>query len=64
MSYPGLDLGLNFGAYLGFHYFFTAVLGCLEKLGSRVLSLTKNNTDFGHQLNNWFTLNIGASFNL
>jgi hypothetical protein len=33
--YPGLNLGLhNFGAHLGFRYFFTDGLDYLEKLGT------------------------------
>lgn len=63
--YPGLDLGLkNFGAHLGFRYFFTDGFGLFGEAGVPIAKYDKNNTDFGHNLNNQFTVNIGASFNL
>jgi outer membrane protein G len=63
--YPGLDLGLkNFGAHLGFRYFFTDGFGIFGEAGVPIAEYDKNSTDFGHNLNNQFTLNIGASFNL
>jgi outer membrane protein G len=63
--YPGLDLGLkNFGAHLGFRYFFTDGFGLFGEAGVPIAKYDKNSTDFGHNLNNQFTLNIGASFNL
>jgi len=63
--YPGLDLGLkNFGAHLGFRYFFTDGFGLFGEAGVPIAKYDKNKTDFGHNLNNQFTLNIGASFNL
>jgi outer membrane protein G len=63
--YPGLDLGLkNFGAHLGFRYFFTDGFGLFGEAGVPIAEYDKNSTDFGYNLNNQFTLNIGASFNL
>lgn len=63
--YPGLDLGLkNFGAHLGFRYFFTDGFGLFGEAGVPIAKYDKNNIDFGHNLNNQFTLNVGASFNL
>lgn len=62
--YPGLDLGLrNFGAHLGFRYFFTDGFGLFGEAGVPLAKYDKTITGFDH-LNNQFTLNIGASFNL
>jgi hypothetical protein len=62
--YPGLDLGLrNFGAHLGFRYFFTDGFGLFSEAGFPIAKYDKNITGFDH-LNNQFTFNIGASFNL
>jgi hypothetical protein len=57
--YPGLFRLKNFGAHLGFRYFFTEGLDCLRGWSSISRNMT-NSTDFGHSLNNQFTLNIGA----
>jgi outer membrane protein G len=63
--YPGLDLGLkNFGAHLGFRYFFTEGFGLFGEAGVPIAKYDTNKTDFGHNLNNQFVFNIGASFNL
>lgn len=62
--YPGLDLGLhNFGAHLGFRYFFTEGFGLFGEAGVPIAKYDKNITGFDH-LNNQFVFNIGASFNL
>jgi hypothetical protein len=62
--YPGLDIGLhNFGAHLGFRYFFTDGFGLFGEAGVPIAKYDKNITGFDH-LNNQFVLNIGASFNL
>ena len=62
--YPGLDLGLrNFGAHLGFRYFFTEGFGVFTEAGIPVASYKTNPIGFD-KLNNQFTFNIGASFNL
>jgi len=62
--YPGLDLGLrNFGAHLGFRYFFTDGFGLFGEAGVPLAKYDKTITGFDH-LNNQFTLNVGASFNL
>jgi hypothetical protein len=62
--YPGLDLGLhNFGAHLGFRYFFTDGFGVFGEAGVPIAKYDKNVIGFD-QLNNQFVLNIGASFNL
>ncbi|SEA83536.1 hypothetical protein SAMN05443667_109192 [Flavobacterium gillisiae] len=62
--YPGLDLGLhNFGAHLGFRYFFTEGFGLFGEAGVPIAKYDKNVTGFDH-LNNQFVFNIGASFNL
>jgi len=62
--YPGLDLGLrNFGAHLGFRYFFTEGFGIFTEAGIPIASYKSNPVGFD-KLNNQFVFNIGASFNL
>ncbi len=62
--YPGLDLGLrNFGAHLGFRYFFTEGFGIYTEAGVPIAKYDSNITGF-ENLNNQFVFNIGASFNL
>ena len=62
--YPGLDLGLrNFGAHLGFRYFFTEGFGIFTEAGIPIASYKTNPIGFD-KLNNQFVFNIGASFNL
>lgn len=62
--YPGLDLGLrNFGAHLGFRYFFTDGFGIYTEAGLPLAKYKTNALGFD-KLNNQFTVNIGASFNL
>lgn len=62
--YPGLDLGLrNFGAHLGFRYFFTEGFGIFTEAGVPIASYKTNPIGFD-KLNNQFVFNIGASFNL
>lgn len=59
--YPGLDLSLkNFGAHLGFRYFFTSGFGVYTEAGIPIARYDKSDVDY----NNQFVLNIGASFNL
>lgn len=62
--YPGLDLGTrNFGAHIGFRYFFTDGFGVFSEFNTPI---SKYNIDAEglHLFNNQFTFNIGASFNL
>jgi hypothetical protein len=62
--YPGLDLGLrNFGAHLGFRYFFSEGFGLYTEAGIPIAKYDTNITGFD-KYNNQFTVNIGASFNL
>jgi len=62
--YPGLDLGLrNFGAHVGFRYFFTEGFGIFTEAGFPIAKYDTNITDFDN-LNNQFVFNFGASFNL
>lgn len=62
--YPGLDLGLkNFGAHLGFRYFFTDGFGVYSEAGIPLAKYDTTITGFDH-LNNQFVFNIGTSFNL
>jgi len=62
--YPGLNLGTrNFGAHLGFRYFFSEGFGLYAEGG---VPLAKYDTDIQgfEYYNNQFVFNIGASFNL
>ena len=60
--YPGLDLGLrNFGAHLGFRYFFTDGFGVFGEAGIPIAKYDNNVTGL---YNNQPVFNIGASFNL
>jgi hypothetical protein len=62
--YPGLDLGLrNFGAHLGFRYFFTEGFGIFTEAGVPIASYKTSPIGFD-KLNNQFVFNVGASFNL
>ncbi len=63
--YPGLSLGVkNFGGHLGARYFFSEGFGVFTELN---MPLALYNTDDlvpAQELNNQFTINIGATFNL
>ena len=62
--YPGLDLGLrNFGAHLGFRYFFTDGFGIFSEAGIPIAKYDPTSVGF-ENLNNQFVFTIGASFNL
>jgi hypothetical protein len=62
--YPGLDLGIkNFGAHLGFRYFFTDGFGLFTEAAFPIASYSNNSDNVFKKLNNQFGLNIGASFN-
>ena len=62
--YPGLDLGTrNFGAHLGFRYFFTEGFGLFAEAGAPLARYDSDVHGFEYY-NNQFVLNIGCSFNL
>lgn len=62
--YPGLNLGLrNFGAHVGFRYFFTNGFGLFSEAGFPIAKYDKNVDSFEYY-NNQFTVTFGASFNL
>lgn len=62
--YPGLDLGLrNFGAHLGFRYFFTDGFGVFSEAGMPIAKFDPTSVGF-ENLNNQFVFTIGASFNM
>jgi len=62
--YPGLNLGTrNFGAHLGFRYFFTDGFGLYAE-GGVPLAKYDSNVEGFEKYNNQFVFNIGASFNL
>lgn len=62
--YPGLDLGTrNFGAHLGFRYFFTSGFGLYAEASAPLARYDKDVHGFEHY-NNQFMFHLGASFNL
>lgn len=62
--YPGLNLGTrNFGAHLGFRYFFTEGFGLYSEAGIPLAKYDSNVQGFD-EYNNQFVFQIGASFNL
>ncbi|AOW08638.1 DUF6646 family protein [Flavobacterium gilvum] len=62
--YPGLNLGLkNFGGHVGLRYMFTEGFGLFSEAGFPIAKYEQNTTGFDH-LNNQFTFNIGATFNM
>lgn len=62
--YPGLNLGTrNFGAHLGFRYFFTEGFGMYTEAGIPLAKYDSNVEGF-EEYNNQFVFQIGASFNL
>ena len=62
--YPGLNLGTrNFGAHLGFRYFFTEGFGIYSEAGIPIAKYDSNVQGF-EEYNNQFVFQIGASFNL
>ncbi|NHM02297.1 DUF6646 family protein [Flavobacterium difficile] len=62
--YPGLNLGTrNFGAHLGFRYFFTEGFGVYTEAGFPIAEYDSTPGVFG-KYNNQFVFQIGASFNL
>jgi hypothetical protein len=62
--YPGLNLGTrNFGAHLGFRYFFTEGFGIYTEAGVPLARYDSNVQGFD-EYNNQFVFQIGASFNL
>jgi hypothetical protein len=62
--YPGLNIGLkNFGGHIGARYFFTDGFGVYTEASFPIAKYDQHLTGFEH-LNNQFTFNIGASFNM
>jgi len=62
--YPGLNLGTrNFGAHLGFRYFFTDGFGLYSEAGIPLAKYDSNVQGFD-EYNNQFVFQIGAYFNL
>ncbi|MGL2962556.1 DUF6646 family protein [Flavobacterium sp. RSB2_4_14] len=62
--YPGLNLGTrNFGAHLGFRYFFSEGFGLYAEGGIPIAKYDSNIQGFD-EYNNQFVFQIGASFNL
>jgi len=62
--YPGLSLGLhNFGGHLGARYFFTEGFGVYTELNTPIAKYEESNSA-ADKLNNQFTINLGAVFNL
>ena len=62
--YPGLNLGTrNFGAHLGFRYFFTDGFGVYSEMTFPIAEYDSTPGVFG-KYNNQFVFQIGAAFNL
>jgi hypothetical protein len=62
--YPGLNLGTrNFGAHLGYRYFFTEGFGIFAE-GGIPLAKYDSNVEGFEKFNNQFVFVFGASFNL
>lgn len=62
--YPGLDLGTrNFGAHLGFRYFFSDGFGLYTEAFAPIKSYDSDVNGVEHY-NNQFVFTFGASFNL
>lgn len=62
--YPGLNLGTrNFGAHLGFRYFFSEGFGLYTEAGIPLAKYDNHIHGFD-EYNNQFVFQIGASFNL
>ena len=62
--YPGLDLGTrNFGAHLGFRYFFTDGFGLYTEAGIPIAKYNPNAEGY-EKYNNQFVFTFGMSFNL
>ncbi len=63
--YPGLNLGLrNFGAHVGFRYFFTDGFGVFAESGIPIAKYNTKSDNLFIDYNNQFTFTAGASFNL
>ncbi|GGZ84441.1 DUF6646 family protein [Algibacter mikhailovii] len=63
--YPGLSLGLrNFGGHLGVRYFFSSGFGLFTEFNTPIAKYKSGTLTPAEELNNQFTVNIGASFNL
>lgn len=62
--YPGLSLGLhNFGGHLGARYFFTEGFGVYTELNTPIAKY-EDSKSAADKLNDQFTVNLGAVFNL
>lgn len=63
--YPGLSFGLkNFGAHVGARYFFSDGFGLYTELNTPLAKYNTDDLTAAEELNNQFTISIGASFNL
>jgi len=62
--YPGLNIGLkNFGSHVGVRYFFTTGFGIFSEA---VFPIAKYSSDLtpAEEIDNQFSVNVGAVFNL
>ncbi len=63
--YPGISLGLkNFGGHLGLRYFFTDGFGIFSEFGTPFAQYKTGDLTPAEKLQNQFTFNFGAVFNL
>ncbi|MGY0391401.1 DUF6646 family protein [Bizionia sp. KMM 8389] len=63
--YPGLNFSLkNFGGHIGARYFFTTGFGVYTEAQFPIAKYNSDSLTPAEKLNNQFTLNLGATFNL
>ncbi|AUC74488.1 DUF6646 family protein [Olleya sp. Bg11-27] len=63
--YPGISLSLkNFGGHLGMRYFFSSGFGVFSEFGTTLAKYNSDALTAAEKINNQFTVNIGAVFNL
>ena len=63
--YPGLNFGLkNFGGHLGMRYFFSDGFGIFTEFNTPIAKYNSDLLTPAEKINNQFTVNFGATFNL
>ena len=63
--YPGISLSLkNFGGHLGMRYFFSTGFGVFTEFGTTFAKYNSEILTPAEKINNQFTVNLGAVFNL
>ncbi|TYB78874.1 DUF6646 family protein [Bizionia myxarmorum] len=63
--YPGLSFSLkNFGGHIGARYFFTSGFGIYTEAQFPIAKYNSDDLTPAEELNNQFSMNLGATFNL